>query len=390
MILSSVCTTGTTVTKTTIAFPTIDHHHHSHCFFDQKLDMDSMAWYTTTLLSELRKQIQWINHGVILELLSDRLFLEQCTAVETVISDSDVLSTINGIKTNILHSIDHHEGTPFSIQRLCELIRSPTRHYRLFIKYLYAIEKVLSVASTWESFYGETLTESTESHQNITDFITNYETPQVTMSPIQCNRFDTDDDDDDGDDIDKNNNDDDEEEVNDDSNNNNDDDNEGEVNDDDSNNNNDDDEKEVANDDEEQSEQHNDDTGIDTTSGPSNDIQQDSLHGSGQVDHNKEDNNNDVARIDDQDTTHINGSSDDSSDDINGAGENDNDKKDDGGGLVDSSLHTDNEPTTTQDEKQQAKRPIKTDTGSNNKRKRGPSNQDKNKIRKTTDDSNLP
>ncbi|KAI9007970.1 PPP4R2-domain-containing protein [Phycomyces nitens] len=64
----------------------------------------------------------------------------------------DSKSNIETLKTTIVHSIDQHLGAPFTIQRLCELLLEPRKHYKMFIKYLRAIEKVLLVTSTWEEF----------------------------------------------------------------------------------------------------------------------------------------------------------------------------------------------------------------------------------------------
>ncbi|KAI8139583.1 PPP4R2-domain-containing protein [Fennellomyces sp. T-0311] len=77
---------------------------------------------------------------------------QQCEIIERKGPAADELANIESIKTNIIHSIEHHERPPFTIQRLCELVIDPRRHYRMFIKYMNAIEKVLLVTSTWDEF----------------------------------------------------------------------------------------------------------------------------------------------------------------------------------------------------------------------------------------------
>ncbi|CAO3598466.1 unnamed protein product [Absidia cylindrospora] len=157
-------------------------------------------------LAETNKvDVPWTNLKPIIR----NTILKQCDTMETAVTDTEVLSTITGIKTNILHCIHHHSGTPFTIQRLCELISAPTKHYSLFIKYLHAIEKVLSVASTWDSFCEETHTPSSSdpvsSQQHLeNDLYTGYEMPDVVLT----SRFDGDID---IDEDDENENDDDEE-----------------------------------------------------------------------------------------------------------------------------------------------------------------------------------
>ncbi|KAI8079926.1 PPP4R2-domain-containing protein [Halteromyces radiatus] len=112
-------------------------------------------------------------------------FSKQCTAFEQGISDTDVLSAVNGIKTNIYHCIDHHSGIPFTIQRLCELISEPTRHYEYFIKYLHAIEKVLSVASTLDSFSEDDPSHTNGSTEQLDHMLhLGYEVTLPTYTPI--------------------------------------------------------------------------------------------------------------------------------------------------------------------------------------------------------------
>ncbi|KAG0171206.1 protein phosphatase 4, regulatory subunit 2 [Apophysomyces sp. BC1034] len=78
--------------------------------------------------------------------------LKHCELMEHCTSDAAAITNIDNIKTNIIHCIDRHSGPPFTIQRLCELIIEPRRHYAMFIKYLHAIEKVLFVTSTWHEY----------------------------------------------------------------------------------------------------------------------------------------------------------------------------------------------------------------------------------------------
>ncbi|SAM05837.1 hypothetical protein [Absidia glauca] len=250
----------------------------------------------------------WLELKVIIR----SALLNQCIAIETVLDDPDVLSTINGIKTNILHCIDHHKGTPFSIQRLCELIRSPTRHYRLFIKYLHAIEKVLSVASTWESFYDQASTCPTDPQQPITDLISGYETPHITMSSIEANQGDSDGENDDLDD-----------------------DQDDEIDDDDDN---------------DSQQQHNNDTDIDTVTHTDSNNQQHGQDRNIEVDPSEEglDGDIDTARADDPPSTttqvngHSNGAQQPGGDQVtNGSTDEENDEHgDDSPTKADPSLHS--------------------------------------------------
>ncbi|KAI0079895.1 PPP4R2-domain-containing protein [Panus rudis PR-1116 ss-1] len=55
-------------------------------------------------------------------------------------------------KTEICKLLDGLEGAPFTIQRVCELLLHPQRHYKYIGKYLRAVEKTLLVTSTWDAF----------------------------------------------------------------------------------------------------------------------------------------------------------------------------------------------------------------------------------------------
>nr|VWO98835.1 Nonribosomal peptide synthetase 1 (EC [Ganoderma boninense] len=55
-------------------------------------------------------------------------------------------------KTSIHAQLDEFDGTPFTIQRVCELCVNPRQHYKYIGKYLRALEKTLLVTSTWDAF----------------------------------------------------------------------------------------------------------------------------------------------------------------------------------------------------------------------------------------------
>ncbi|KAI9304247.1 hypothetical protein BJ944DRAFT_88707 [Cunninghamella echinulata] len=100
-----------------------------------KLEYDSRLLY---IAESNDINISWED----IQLIIRDLILKQCDIMIEKISDSSVLSTINNIKISILHCIDQHTGIPFTIQRICELITSPSKHYNSFVKYLNAVEKM--------------------------------------------------------------------------------------------------------------------------------------------------------------------------------------------------------------------------------------------------------
>ncbi|ELT96562.1 hypothetical protein CAPTEDRAFT_135432 [Capitella teleta] len=56
------------------------------------------------------------------------------------------------MRDRILEAIKTFSGAPFTIQRLCELITTPGKHYRSTAKYLRGIEKNIMVVSTVDPF----------------------------------------------------------------------------------------------------------------------------------------------------------------------------------------------------------------------------------------------
>jgi len=52
------------------------------------------------------------------------------------------------MKERILEQLDSYTGTPFTIQRLCELLVQPKRHYKRTDKFMRGLEKVMLVVST--------------------------------------------------------------------------------------------------------------------------------------------------------------------------------------------------------------------------------------------------
>ncbi|XP_041348281.1 serine/threonine-protein phosphatase 4 regulatory subunit 2-A-like [Gigantopelta aegis] len=64
------------------------------------------------------------------------------------------------MRSRILSSLDAFHGAPFTIQRLCELITNPKRHYNRSDKFLRGIEKNVLVVSTVDPFGRKIVSES--------------------------------------------------------------------------------------------------------------------------------------------------------------------------------------------------------------------------------------
>ncbi|KAF9139496.1 hypothetical protein BGX30_007875 [Mortierella sp. GBA39] len=63
-----------------------------------------------------------------------------------------LLETPQGYHDRIRGLLDAFSSAPFTIQRVCELISSPTEHHTNLIKYLRAVEKVLMITSSISEF----------------------------------------------------------------------------------------------------------------------------------------------------------------------------------------------------------------------------------------------
>ncbi|KAA1469531.1 PPP4R2-domain-containing protein [Dentipellis sp. KUC8613] len=55
-------------------------------------------------------------------------------------------------RDTLFSQLDDLDGTPFTVQRLCELCARPREHYSAIGKYLRALERTVYVTSTWDSF----------------------------------------------------------------------------------------------------------------------------------------------------------------------------------------------------------------------------------------------
>ncbi|MPC42018.1 Serine/threonine-protein phosphatase 4 regulatory subunit 2 [Portunus trituberculatus] len=78
-------------------------------------------------------------------------FYETCGSAEDVSENSNVppFSFFN-TRDKLLHHFDTFTGAPFTIQRLCEIMVDPTKHYRRTDKFLRGLEKNVLVVSSIE------------------------------------------------------------------------------------------------------------------------------------------------------------------------------------------------------------------------------------------------
>merc|ERR1719232_642734 len=52
------------------------------------------------------------------------------------------------MKERIMEQLESYTGTPFTVQRLCELLVQPKRHYKRTDKFMRGLEKIMLVVST--------------------------------------------------------------------------------------------------------------------------------------------------------------------------------------------------------------------------------------------------
>ncbi|VDH95795.1 serine/threonine-protein phosphatase 4 regulatory subunit 2 [Mytilus galloprovincialis] len=100
-----------------------------------------------------------------------KLFVSKVDLVMTQFketSPTDLLQTTPNIepvkydemRKRILSLMDEFQGAPFTVQRLCELINEPKRHYKRCDKFLRGIEKNVSVVTTIDPFGRKIVSES--------------------------------------------------------------------------------------------------------------------------------------------------------------------------------------------------------------------------------------
>ncbi|KAI8993607.1 PPP4R2-domain-containing protein [Pilobolus umbonatus] len=87
-----------------------------------------------------------------LQIILKTLITTQCDAMEDKLVDTQIKLAADTLKSSIVKSIEEHSKCPFTIQRLCELVLEPKKYYKMYIKYLRAVEKVLLVTSYWDDF----------------------------------------------------------------------------------------------------------------------------------------------------------------------------------------------------------------------------------------------
>ncbi|KAL9552291.1 hypothetical protein MBANPS3_003829 [Mucor bainieri] len=87
-----------------------------------------------------------------LQKILDTLIKKQHEVMEDKITDENVRKDADDLVAKISNSINDHSNCPFTIQRLCELVIEPKKYYKMYVKYLRAVEKVLLVTSYWEDY----------------------------------------------------------------------------------------------------------------------------------------------------------------------------------------------------------------------------------------------
>lgn len=58
--------------------------------------------------------------------------------------------SFSACREKVFQQLDCFNGIPFTVQRLCELLTSPTKHYKRTDKFMRALEKNMLIVSTIE------------------------------------------------------------------------------------------------------------------------------------------------------------------------------------------------------------------------------------------------
>ncbi|RIA97679.1 PPP4R2-domain-containing protein [Glomus cerebriforme] len=109
----------------------------------------------STVSEELTLVFKSVSWSKVMRIIRERL--------EKTCQESNIQIAINGdnekhktdvenYKQTINQLLDNFEGPPFTIQRLSELILMPFQHHKTLIKWLRAVEKVLTVQSSLDAF----------------------------------------------------------------------------------------------------------------------------------------------------------------------------------------------------------------------------------------------
>ncbi|GBM28814.1 Serine/threonine-protein phosphatase 4 regulatory subunit 2-A [Araneus ventricosus] len=89
-----------------------------------------------------------------LEVVLDE-FYETCPVETSVPVPNFETFNFDALKKSILQAVESFTSAPFTIQRLCELVTDPTKHYNRTDKYMRGIEKNVLVVSTIEPRIGQ-------------------------------------------------------------------------------------------------------------------------------------------------------------------------------------------------------------------------------------------
>ncbi|KAG1168677.1 hypothetical protein G6F36_012198 [Rhizopus arrhizus] len=100
-----------------------------------------------------------------LRIMMNRIISKQSRIMDPKIHDNVLRSEIDKITINISQILGTLRDCPFTIQRACELIVNPNHHYKTYVKYLRAFEKIITVTSSWKDFVNKSTDNNTTQNE---------------------------------------------------------------------------------------------------------------------------------------------------------------------------------------------------------------------------------